>query len=85
MLVIYISGPIYYGVSYHPTKQQYSSTDTAAVYITVPNWKAGLDGISLKSAFQWFSTIGGHGLLRLRVLEPRPVGWGGCTHCHAWP
>ena len=26
---------------------------------------------------QWFATIGGLGRQRLRVLVPRPVGWGG--------
>ena len=26
---------------------------------------------------QWFATIGGRGRQRLRVLVPRPVGWGG--------
>ena len=26
---------------------------------------------------QWFATIGGLGRQRLRVLMPRPVGWGG--------
>ena len=28
---------------------------------------------------QWFATIGGLGRQRLRVLVPRPVGWGGAT------
>ena len=26
---------------------------------------------------QWFATIGGLGRQRLRMLVPRPVGWGG--------
>ena len=26
---------------------------------------------------QWFATIGGLGRQRLRVLVPRPAGWGG--------
>ena len=34
---------------------------------------------SSQGACQWFTSIGGLGRPRVRVLEPQQVGWGGGT------
>ena len=48
-------------------------------YIYVSLRLTGCDSGLTKSngVCQWFSTIGGLGRPRLRLFEPRPVGWGG--------
>jgi len=50
-------------------------------YIYVSLRLTGCDSGLTKSngVCQWFSTIGGLGRPRLRLFEPRPVGWGGGT------